>query len=192
LLSRNAEWAATKDPTFLVDSSDRDQRPRVMWIGCSDSRVPESVVTRSRPGDIFVHRNVAKLFNPDEDSVMTAVTFAIEDIGLNNVGVEHIVVVGHTNCGAASYASDAAENPSAVDRRRPMYRWLQPLIRLAGTVTGKRTQNLIIANIQEQVDKLAQSEPVIRAWDNPNRPALQIHGWLYELSTGLLRDLEIT
>ncbi|KAH9915939.1 carbonic anhydrase [Epithele typhae] len=183
LLSNNAQWAqdvAHADPSFFPSTAPT-QSPKVLWIGCSDSRVPESVVTASKPGDIFVHRNIANQFHPDDDSALSVLTYAIE-----HVGVQHVVLVGHTNCGgAAACAQMAAAPPAATDS--PLMRWLAPLVALARANPDADLTTLVEENVRAQVAKLAECPIVVNAWAKGKD--VQVHGWVYELEAGRLRDV---
>ncbi|KAH9987194.1 carbonic anhydrase [Russula vinacea] len=134
----------------------------ILWLGCSDSRVPESVVTASRPGDIFVHRNIANQVHPDDDSVLSVITYAVAV-----VGVEHILVVGHTNCGGAAACFKA------------------------GIPDSEALTKIVEASVRAQVENVAATGPVKDAWAG-GRKNLWVHGIVYELETGTLRDLAIT
>ncbi|KAI0743113.1 carbonic anhydrase [Daedaleopsis nitida] len=186
LLSNNAQWAEDvekSEPGFLAEHSE-SQSPKVLWIGCADSRVPESVVTASKPGDIFVHRNIANQFHPTDDSALSVLTYAVE-----HVGVQHVILVGHTNCGGAAACAKAAQAPSAAPPASPLERWLAPLTELAKNTEGDLTA-LVEANVRVQVDNLVQSDVIRGAWAKGKD--VQVHGWVYELETGKLRDLGLS
>ncbi|OJT10781.1 Carbonic anhydrase [Trametes pubescens] len=110
LLAINKEWAAEfekKHPGYLKAKSNKNpQTPHVLYIGCSDSRVPESVVLNAMPGEIFVHRNIANQFRLDDDSALSVLAFAVESLR-----VDHIIVAGHTGCGGVQTALDTAHPP---------------------------------------------------------------------------------
>jgi len=212
LLSANERWAEDTrrtDPDFF-GSSCQGQTPKVLWIGCSDSRVPESVITAAKPGDIFVHRNVANQFNLSDDSAMAVLDFAI-DVLL----VEHVLVVGHTNCGGVIASLDAARSyPGTLPHSpvRPIDRWLAPLTDLAHSVlssagarpanelsittdTGKHdeelAERLVYANVRVQVANVCVAEPVLRVWKTKTR-SLWVHGLVYDVGSGRLKDLNIS
>ena len=105
LLDRNALWSQdfiSQQPD-LANALRQGQHPKVFWIGCSDSRVPESVVCDASPGEVFVLRNVANQFHPNDDSAVSALIFAVQALG-----VEHVIVVGHTSCGGVTAAVNQA------------------------------------------------------------------------------------
>ncbi|KAI0758798.1 carbonic anhydrase [Fomes fomentarius] len=186
LLSNNAQWAEDvekAEPGFHTELA-KAQSPKVLWIGCADSRVPESVLTASRPGDIFVHRNIANQFHLDDDSALSVLDYAVE-----HVGVSHVILVGHTNCGGAAGAAKAAKAPSAAPPASPLERWLAPLVEIAKATDGDLL-NIVEANVKAQVDNLVKSDVIQHAWAKGQD--VQVHGWVYELETGKLRDLGIT
>ncbi|KAI9450542.1 carbonic anhydrase [Russula earlei] len=190
LFLSNAAWAAavgSADPDFFKQSA-QGQSPRILWLGCSDSRVPESVITASRPGDIFTHRNIANQVHPDDDNVISVITFAVAALG-----VEHILVVGHTACGGAMACLDAARGGELPPG--PLGRWLTPLANLTRTLDleglpyPEALTKVVEASVVAQVKSLVETEPVQTAWKKRD---LWVHGLVYELETGHLRDLGIT
>ncbi|EIW56302.1 carbonic anhydrase [Trametes versicolor FP-101664 SS1] len=195
LLANNVQWAEEVErdnPGFFKRSADERQQPKVLYIGCSDSRVPESVVTMSMPGDIFVHRNIANQFRLDDDSALAVLTFAVA-----NLGVSHIIVAGHTGCGGVQAALDTAHPPDCFEPPSdPLPHWLAPLTQIAREYPGDLPA-LTEANVRAQVENIARTDVVKAAWAavnaNPDENVdLQVHGWMYELETGLMRDLGIS
>ncbi|KAG1778143.1 carbonic anhydrase [Suillus placidus] len=183
LLNANEEWA----------QSTTGQKPKILWIGCSDSRVPESVITASKPGDIFVHRNVANQFHLHDDSALSVLTF-----GVKEVGVEHVVLVGHTHCAGAmaciEAAKDTAANPGA---STPLTRWLSPLTALVQSLdlsacsANEALNKVVEANIIKQVDNICKSEPITTAWADPDAKKVTVHGWMYDLAEGRIKELVV-
>jgi len=200
IFSNNSQWAAAvnaADSDFFERSA-KGQTPKVLWLGCSDSRIPESVITASPPGDIFVHRNIANQIHPDDESALAVITYSVGHL-LNSDGahsVEHILVVGHTQCGGAKAALQAVTGPPP-DVEPVLGRWLTPLIELAGSLNLKAVPyeealtKLVEESVRVQVGNVAKSEPVRKAWES-GRKNLWVHGLVYELETGRLRDLNIT
>ncbi|KAI0925969.1 hypothetical protein AcV5_008552 [Taiwanofungus camphoratus] len=186
LLANNAQWAADVDkaePAFFAESA-KGQSPKVLWIGCADSRVPESVITAVRPGDIFVHRNVANQFHPADDNILAVLGYAID-----HVGVTHVIVVGHTQCGGAAACHAAASAPEpTLDPNTPLARWLAPLTALAKT--GLTVEELVEENVRVQVANVAQTNTMQGAWARGKD--VWVHGWLYEIPHGRLRDLGVS
>ena len=140
LLDRNASWSqdfAVHQPD-LANALKEGQHPKVFWIGCSDSRVPESVVCNARPGELFVLRNVANQFHLHDDSAVSALTFAVQALG-----VEHIIVVGHTSCGGVQAAvkqviSEQDEKYPEPKANTALNRHLTPLTDLARYLSKRR------------------------------------------------------
>jgi len=214
LLDANAKWAEAineSDSNFFRKSA-QGQAPKILWIGCSDSRVPETVITDARPGDLFVHRNIANQFRPDDDSALAALTFAV-----NVVGVEHVIVTGHTECAGAKSCLEAAIAQSAIrdtstvpttttanaanatDSGTPLSRWLTPLADLiasldgiadADTVTDSALKRVIDENVKKQVANICNAAPVREAWAAGK--SLSVHGWVYDLASGRIQDLGIS
>ncbi|EIW56303.1 carbonic anhydrase [Trametes versicolor FP-101664 SS1] len=188
LLSNNAQWAEDVDraePGFFAQTA-KGQSPKVLYIGCADSRVPESVVTASKPGDIFVHRNIANQFHLNDDSALSVLTYAVA-----HVGVQHVILVGHTNCGGAAACHAAAHSgapPSDEPPADPLTRWLAPLTEIARE--HEDLTELVEANVRAQVANIAQAGPMAAAWAAGKD--VQVHGWVYELETGRMRDLGVS
>jgi len=179
LLENNIKWAqgiVHADPGFFIRSA-AGQTPQVLWIGCSDSRVPESVITRFMPGDIFVHRNIANQVHPNDDNVLSVVEYAV-----GALKVKHVIVVGHTECGGAKHCLKAAEEPPEPPKD-PLHRWLEPLTELARSLPQQdRTLPILVKrNVEKQVQTLKGLETVQKA-------KVKVHGWIYDLSTGHLDD----
>ncbi|THH08830.1 hypothetical protein EW145_g2434 [Phellinidium pouzarii] len=179
---------------------------QVLWIGCADSRVPESVIMACKPGDIFVHRNIANQFHLSDDSAQSVLTYAVE-----NVKVEHVVVVGHTQCGGIAGAYQMAcesGNGPAKAGTTPLLRWLAPLVALsskpeyASSASDPEARAKILtaiseANVRAQVENIVNSEAMQGAWADANagtagRKKVYVHGWVYELESGRLRDLGVS
>ncbi|KAG2145442.1 carbonic anhydrase [Suillus bovinus] len=196
LLNANKEWAQSviKDAPDFFTQSATGQSPKILWIGCSDSRVPESVITASKPGDIFVHRNIANQFHLNDDSALSVLTYA-----LKVVGVEHVVLVGHSNCGGAAAClkavEDAAADPGASQPDTPLTRWLSPLIAhvqsldLSACSASEALNKVVESNVIAQVDNICKSEPIITAWADPNARKVTVHGWVYDLARGQIDEL---
>ncbi|KAG6814542.1 hypothetical protein H0H92_000069 [Tricholoma furcatifolium] len=209
LLSANAQWAAAVnagEPNFFEHSAQNPQTPHTLWIGCADSRVPESVITAARPGDIFVHRNIANQF-PVGDINSSAVL----DYAVNHLGVQHVVVVGHTECGGAAACLGAVQRPTfpeegplltlpSLPYEDPLNQWLEPLTTLVGSLnlsTKPKSEALPIVveeNVKLQVENLSKTSTITNAWasSDAKKRNVYVHGWVYDLSTGLLRDLNIS
>ncbi|KAH7923168.1 carbonic anhydrase [Leucogyrophana mollusca] len=187
LLVANSHWSERIRrycPDFFLKSAGTPQAPKILWIGCADSRVPESVITDSAPGDIFVHRNIANQLLENDDNAHSALAFAVSE----NIGVQHVVVVGHSICGAAQHAVQCAalgQDPPTVTA---LDRWLAPLTRLAGELdlppdNDKAVEILVEENVRVQVENVHKALGGSPVW---------VHGLVYDLRDGCLRDLGIT
>ncbi|MFT4257850.1 MAG: carbonate dehydratase [Pseudoxanthomonas sp.] len=188
LLRNNREWAdrvRQEDPDFFQRLS-RQQSPKYMWIGCSDSRVPANQILGLDPGEVFVHRNVANVVVHTDLNALSAVQFAVDQLQ-----VEHILIVGHYGCGGV-HASLTHRRVGLADN------WL----RHVGDVAGKhaalldatadahlRHARLCELNVIEQVVNLCQTTVIEDAWARGQR--LSVHGWVYSLKDGRVREMGI-
>ncbi|ETW82283.1 hypothetical protein HETIRDRAFT_317597, partial [Heterobasidion irregulare TC 32-1] len=178
---------------------------QLLFIGCSDSRVPESAVFSSEPGDVFVHRNIANQFHTDDDNALSVLTY-----GLQTLKIQDVVVVGHTHCGGAE-ASYKAVRGLPVSPLMPLQRWLVPLTTLAGKVTDpiplpntpeyeEQLQLLIEENVKAQVENItaqnvaAQVAGVARALEalRPLERPVRVHGLVYDIVSRKLRNLHVS
>jgi len=189
LFSHNRAWAAEMErqrPGFFSGLT-QQQKPKYMWIGCSDSRVPANQITGLEPGEIFVHRNVANVVVHSDLNALSAIQFAVEMLK-----VEHIMVVGHYGCGGVAAAVDGR-------RRGLVDHWLHP-IREVGEAHREeldaiadpvaRLDRLCELNVLRQVKNVASDVFVQEAWARGQ--SLYVHGWIYALADGLVRDLNVT
>ena len=189
LFENNRAWSARmrrNDPEFFARLSSQ-QRPRYLWIGCSDSRVPANEIVGLLPGELFVHRNVANVVVHSDLNCLSDIQFAVELLN-----VEHIIVCGHYGCSGVAAVLE--------DRRVGLAdNWLRHVhdVRLkhaahmpAGDDIAARLDRLCELNVIEQVANVCETTIVADAWKRGQ--ALAIHGWIYGLKDGLLRDLGIT
>jgi len=186
LLKHNADWAAERvaqDPDYFRRLS-RIQKPRYLWIGCSDSRVPANVIAGLEPGEVFVHRNVANLLHPADLNALSVIQFAVESLQ-----VREVIVCGHYGCGGISAAVDGVRH-GLIDH------WLQPIRDTAGrcaaeldrlTDEHQRLNRLCELNVLAQVQRVAESPVVQDAWKDGQ--SLKVHGLVYGLDDGRLRNL---
>ncbi|EIM82464.1 carbonic anhydrase [Stereum hirsutum FP-91666 SS1] len=231
LYSCNKAWANalvhnpyTKD---IFTRSAEGQRPKLLWIGCSDSRAPETAVTNLAPGDLFVHRNIANQFLPLDLDVSA---HAVLDYAVLHLHVQHVAIVGHTHCGGVEAAyNDAIEgrhghsvfdgqdgkesfafqedsrgllapkSESTRDAPTPIETWLTSLTELAreldrdgqfGPDHAASIKVLREASVKRQVRNVVDTFPK----GDPDHSEIDVwvHGWVYEVETGRLRDLEVT
>jgi carbonic anhydrase len=188
LLEGNRVWAGDvveRDPGFFARLA-AQQAPRYLWIGCSDSRVPANEITGTDPGEVFVHRNVANLVVHSDLNCLSVLQYAIEVLR-----VEHVVVCGHLGCGGVLAALDG-ERHGLIDN---WLRHVQDVAHehsslLAATAAGDRADLLCRLNVVEQVTNVGRTTVVQEAWDRGQR--LEVHGVVYGLDDGLLRDLGVS
>ena len=189
LKARNLAWSQERrrlDPDFF-SRLERQQSPAYLWIGCSDSRVPATEIVDLDPGEMFVHRNIANLAPPQDANYLSVLQFAVEVLK-----VRHVIVVGHYGCGGIRTALD--------DHRHGLIdHWLHPIRELAEAHREEltalasetaREDRLCELNVIRQVANVAADVIVREAWGRGQ--ALSIHGWVYALSDGLVRDLGVT
>jgi len=188
LFANNRAWAAAMirdDPDFFERLS-HQQAPRYLWIGCSDSRVPANQIVGLLPGEMFVHRNVANVVVHTDLNCLSAIQFAVEVLG-----VEHIIICGHYGCGGvlAALRDDALGLIDNWLRHvQDVHRKYQAHIDALET-EAQRHSCLCELNVIEQVVNVSQTTVVRDAWSR--KQALTIHGWIYALRDGLLRDLDM-
>lgn len=186
LLDRNVVWAHDKtrdDPQFFRRMAEQ-QTPRYLWIGCSDSRVTANDVLGLDPGEVFVHRNIANVVHTSDMNILSVLEYAVDVLK-----VEHIIVCGHYGCGGVQRAL-------VTERGAMLDHWLQPLSMLhrkhkavfdAIADESARLDRLCEINIEMQVRRVAQTPIVENAWARGQ--TLNLHGWIYAMHDGLIRDL---
>ena len=189
LLEKNAEWAERlkkENPNYFSELA-RDQHPEVLWIGCSDSRVPANEIIQQHSGDIFVHRNIANLVLHSDMNCQSVLQYAVEVLKVN-----HIIVCGHYGCGGIK-SSLQHKNFGLIDNWlrniRELYKLHQDeLDQIEDENT--RINRLSEINVQAQVHNICENPFVQHQWERGR--ALWVHGWIYDMKNGLLRDLEMT
>jgi carbonic anhydrase len=187
LLKNNKEWAAeqvNKDPDFFNRLLEL-QSPEILWIGCSDSRVPANQITGTEPGEIFVHRNVANLVINTDVNVLSVLDYAV-----NHLKVKHVIVCGHYGCGGIKAATTQTDFKPVLNmwlrNIKDVYRlYREELNKIQNE--EKRCDRLVELNVQEQVFNLAKTSIIQRAWKEEKRPDL--HGWVYGLQDGLIKPV---
>jgi carbonic anhydrase len=190
LLANNRAWAREqerRDPAFF-ERLCAIQRPDYLWIGCSDSRVPANEIVGLVAGELFVHRNVANIVAPDDPNCVAVIQYAVEELK-----IKHIIVCGHYRCGGVEAAL------GGVTLHGPIERWLQRVrdIRMVHSMEldrlpspDARWRRLCELNVAAQVSAVSAVGAVRDAWHR-HQP-LAVHGWIYDLSDGLLRDLGVS
>jgi carbonic anhydrase len=189
LKASNRAWASRMvavDPGFFQRLVNQ-QSPEYLWIGCSDSRVPANQIVGVDPGELFVHRNVANLAPPQDANYLSVLQFAVDVLQ-----VKHVIVVGHYGCGGVAAAVDGK-------RRGLVDHWLHPIREvfqthrdeLDGIADGRaRLDRLCELNVVRQVKNVASDVFVQDAWARGQ--TLAVHGWVYSLADGLVKDLDVT
>lgn len=188
IFENNKKWVAAKtaaDADFFAKLA-ADQRPEFLYIGCSDSRVTAEELMGLQPGEVFVHRNVANLVNATDLNVMAVINYAVR-----HLGVQHIVVCGHYNCGGVK----AAMQPKDLGILNPWLRNIRDVYRLhkeelnAISDEHERYNRLVELNVQEQCINVTKLAAVQQSYVQNGFPT--VHGWVFDLRNGLLKDLKI-
>jgi carbonic anhydrase len=188
IFENNRQWVAQRtaaDPTFF-DHLAQDQKPGWLWIGCADSRVPANEITGLDVGDLFVHRNIANLVPNTDLNSQSVIQYAV-----GTLGVDHVVVCGHYGCGGVKAAMQAADlgllNPW-LRNIRDVYRMHAAELNVIEDQT-ERTNRLVEFNVIEQCRNVLKMAVVQKRYLKGGTP--QVHGWVYDLHDGLLKDLNI-
>lgn len=189
LFDNNKQWAwqtTQQDPEFFKVLS-MQQNPEYLWIGCADSRVPANEIVGLLPGELFVHRNVANVVVHTDHNCLSVLQYAVDVLK-----VKHIMVVGHYGCGGVKAALDGA-------RLGLIDNWLRHIVDTKEKFNDQidaisderiRFDRLCELNVIEQVKNVCQTTIVMDAWDRGQ--SVTVHGWIYGLEDGKLRDLETT
>ena len=188
LFEHNRRWAAQMErerPGFFTGLVEQ-QKPKYMWIGCSDSRVPANQITGLEPGEVFVHRNVANIVVHSDLNALSAIQFAVE-----RLKVEHIMVTGHYGCSGVQAALEGARIGLAdnwlrhIQSTRDRHRGL-----IDGMTEARRADTLCELNVIEQVVNVCVSTVMLDAWSRGQK--VSVHGWVFGVHDGLLHDLGVT
>jgi len=189
LLEGNKKWVQEKldeNPKFF-ETLAKGQHPQVLWIGCSDSRVPANEITRTQPGDIFVHRNIANMVVHSDMNMLSVLDYAV-----NVLKVRHVIVCGHYGCGGVKAAMGNDQN-GLVDN---WLRHIKDVYRLHARELDdlqneeERFKRFAELNVIEQVFDLSKTSIIQNSWRERKSPI--IHGWIYDIRTGLINDLEVS
>ena len=188
IIENNKIWVETaleKDPNYFKDLA-KGQSPPLLWIGCSDSRVPANEIIGARPGEVFVHRNIANMVVHSDMNMLSVLDYAV-----NALKVQHVIVCGHYGCGGVK----AAMGNTSIGIIDNWIRHIKDVFRLhqeellAIENEDDRFNRLVEVNVQEQVLDLAKTSIVQNAWKNGQK--LQLHGWVYGLNSGYVTDLGV-
>lgn len=185
IFERNQAWAAAiweKDPGFFPSLA-AQQSPEYLWIGCSDSRVPANQIMDLPPGEVFVHRNIANVVVHTDLNCLSVIHFAVEVLK-----VRHIIVCGHYGCGGVAAAMEDKAH-GLIDNWLLHIRDVNRLHehRLEGLDTHAKLDKMCELNVREQVTNVCNTPVVQRAWKDGRD--LFVHGWIYNINNGLLKDL---
>lgn len=185
LFESNRAWAADvkqKDPEFFTELS-KQQAPEYLWIGCSDSRVPANQIVRLPPGEVFVHRNIANVVVHTDLNCLSVIQFAVEVIK-----VKHIVVCGHYGCGGIKAAMEDDDH-GLIDNWLGHIRDVERMHakKFEGLDSAAQQDLLCELNVIEQVSNVCSSTIVKKAWKAGLD--LTVHGWVYGINDGILKDL---
>jgi carbonic anhydrase len=189
LLLQNKAWVAQKkqeDPEFFSKLS-KLQSPKFLWIGCSDSRVPANEITGTQPGEVFVHRNIANMVVHTDMNMLSVLDYAV-----NVLEVEHVIVCGHYGCGGVRAAMGQQQYgiiDNWIRHIKDVYRFHQEELESIEDMQ-KREDRFIERNVMEQVHDLSKTSIIQNAWQKRGSP--YIHGWVYSLESGIIKDLKVT
>jgi carbonic anhydrase len=189
LLEGNKRWVQEKlkqNPSFFKDLA-KGQSPQVLWIGCSDSRVPANEITGTQPGEVFVHRNIANMVVHADMNLLSVLDYAV-----NILKVKHVIVCGHYGCGGVKAAMQN-EQYGLVDN---WIRCIKDVYRLHTEELDSiedeesRFNRFVELNVIEQVFDLTKTSIIQDSWRNRNSPV--VHGWVYDIGTGIIKDLNVS
>lgn len=189
LLEGNKNWVKERleaDPAFFERLS-KGQNPQVLWIGCSDSRVPANEITNTQPGDIFVHRNIANMVVHSDMNMLSVLDYAVSILK-----VKHVIVCGHYGCGGVKAAMENQQF-GLVDN---WLRFIKDVYRIHSKELDsikdehERFDRLVELNVMEQVFDLSKTSIIQNSWRERNNP--KVHGWVYSLKTGIIKDLGVS
>ena len=189
LLDNNKKWVAGKlaqDPDYFTKLA-RGQKPPVLWIGCADSRVPANEIIGAEPGEVFVHRNIANMVVHSDMNMLSVLDYAV-----NVLQVKHIIVCGHYGCGGVQTAM-TNKHVGLIDNWvrhiKDVYRLHRPELD-AITDEAARFDRFVELNVFEQVLDLGKTSIIQAAWGRGQE--VHVHGWVYAIQDGMIRDLKVT
>ncbi len=188
ILENNKKWVKDtleKDPSYFEDLA-KGQTPPLLWIGCSDSRVPANTIIGAKPGEVFVHRNIANMVIHSDMNMLSVLDYAV-----NVLRVKHVIVCGHYGCGGIK----AAMGNDSIGLIDNWIRHIKDVYRLHHTYLDSimnendRFNAFVELNVKEQVFDLAKTSIVQGAWRASQE--LSLHGWTYGLNSGIVTDLKV-
>ena len=188
LLDNNKNWVKKKlgeDPEYFTDLA-KGQKPPLLWIGCADSRVPANEIIGAKPGEVFVHRNIANMVINTDMNMLSVLDYAV-----NVLKVKHVIVCGHYGCGGVQ----AAMSNKSIGLIDNWIRHIKEVYRIhkneLDSITDgtKRFNRFVELNVTEQVLDLAKTSIVQSAWKANQE--LHVHGWVYGIDSGVIRDLDV-
>jgi len=188
LIDNNRKWVKEKlseDSEFFKKLAN-GQQPPVLWIGCADSRVPANEIIGAAPGEVFVHRNIANMVIPSDLNMLSVLDYAV-----NVLKVHHVIVCGHYGCGgvqAAMTNNSFGIIDNWIRHIKDVYRFHQDELELMEDEEAKFNR-FVELNVREQVHDLAKTSIVQNAWNNGQ--AVHLHGWVYGVGSGIIKDLEV-
>lgn len=188
-LEGNREWVAAKtaeDPLFFEKLAN-GQSPPLLWIGCSDSRVPANEIINAKAGEVFVHRNIANMVVHSDMNMLSVLDFAVQVLK-----VKHVIVCGHYKCGGI-LAALSNKQYGLIDNWlrniKDVYRLHQEELDAIQDET-KKSERLVELNVIEQVLNVCKTSTIQNAWKERNYP--HIHGWVYDIANGIIQDLKVS
>ncbi|MFM7017309.1 carbonate dehydratase [Flavobacterium sp.] len=188
ILDNNKKWVESQlssDPEYFKDLA-KGQQPPLLWIGCSDSRVPANEIIGAKPGEVFVHRNIANMVIHSDMNMLSVLDYAV-----NVLKVKHVIVCGHYGCGGVK----AAMGNQSIGLIDNWIRHIKDVYRIHENYLNafedeeERFNKFVEVNAQEQVFDLAKTSIVQNAWRNGQE--LTLHGWTYGLNSGYVTDLGV-
>ena len=189
LFENNKVWVEAKKSLNekYFDELSEQQNPEYLWIGCSDSRIAANEIVGMDSGSIFVHRNIANVVVHTDFNCLSVIQYAVEVLK-----IKHIIVVGHYGCGGIRASLEKQDHgfiEGWLEHIREVYRDNKTIID-AGETDEERENILCESNVRRQVDNVCRTPMVKKAWANGQN--LSVHGWVYSLKDGLIKDLEVT
>jgi len=189
LLDNNKAWVAAtleKDPEYF-ETLAKGQQPPILWIGCADSRVPANQIIGAQPGEVFVHRNIANMVIHSDINMLSVLDYAV-----NVLKVKHVIVCGHYGCGGVQTAMTNKQVgiiDNWIRHIKDVYRFHKKELD-AISDEKERFDRFVELNVFEQVQDLAKTSIIQNAWER--KQDIHLHGWVYGINSGIIKDLDIT